>query len=42
MRKPEERLQDILDAIEAIERYVSQGRSAFEDQELVQVWIVHH
>jgi len=42
MRRTEERLQDILDAIEAIERYASQGRSAFEDQELVQVWIVHH
>ena len=42
MRRPEERLQDILDSIEAIDRYASQGRSAFEDQELIQVWIVHH
>jgi len=42
MRRTEERLQDILDSIEAIERYASQGRSTFEDQELVQVWIVHH
>jgi uncharacterized protein with HEPN domain len=42
MRRTEERLQDILDAIEAINRYASQGRSAFEDQELIQVWIVHH
>ena len=42
MRQPEERLQDILDAIEAIDRYASQGKSAFEDQELVQVWVVHH
>jgi uncharacterized protein with HEPN domain len=42
MRRTEERLRDILDAIEAIERYANQGRSAFEDQELIQVWIVHH
>jgi len=42
MRRTEERLQDILDGIEAIDRYASQGRNAFEDQELVQVWIVHH
>jgi uncharacterized protein with HEPN domain len=42
MRRTEERLRDILDAIEAIERYASQGRIAFEDQELIQVWIVHH
>jgi uncharacterized protein with HEPN domain len=42
MRRTEELLQDILDAIEAINRYASQGRSAFDDQELIQVWIVHH
>jgi len=30
MRDPKERLKDILDAIARIERYVTQGREAFE------------
>lgn len=42
MRDPSARLQDILDAIAAIERYAGRGRSAFEDDELIQIWIVHH
>lgn len=42
MRRDDERLQDILDAIIAIERYASQGREAFDAQELIQVWMVHH
>ncbi len=42
MRREAERLQDILDAITAIERYASQGRQAFDEQELIQVWVVHH
>ena len=42
MRREGERLRDILEAIEAIERYASQGRTAFDEQELIQVWIVHH
>ena len=42
MRREVERLQDILDAITAIERYASQGRQAFDEQELIQVWVVHH
>lgn len=42
MRAPEERLQDILEAIAAIQRYSSQGRMAFDEEELIQVWIVHH
>lgn len=42
MRREAERLQDILDAIAAIERYTSQGRQAFDEQELIQVWVVHH
>ena len=35
MRREDERLQDILDGISAIERYASQGRSAFDKQELI-------
>ncbi|MBW4460685.1 MAG: DUF86 domain-containing protein [Nodosilinea sp. WJT8-NPBG4] len=42
MRRDDERLQDILDAIAAIERYTQQGQAAFESQELIQVWIAHH
>ncbi|MDZ7319904.1 MAG: DUF86 domain-containing protein [candidate division KSB1 bacterium] len=42
MRTPEERLQDILEAIASIKRYSSQGRTAFDEAELIQVWMVHH
>ena len=42
MRREAERLQDILDAITAIERYANLGRQAFDNQELIQIWIVHH
>jgi uncharacterized protein with HEPN domain len=37
-----DRLQDILDAIEKIERYSSKGRERFDSDELVQTWIIHH
>ena len=42
MRDPQERLRDILDAIAGIERYAARGRNAFDQDELIQVWIVHH
>jgi uncharacterized protein with HEPN domain len=42
MRRTEERLRDILEAIAAIERYANQGRNAFDEEELIQIWIVHH
>ncbi len=42
MRDDRERLLDILDAIERIEKYSSRGRQAFEEDELIQSWIVHH
>ncbi|GAB4148695.1 MAG: DUF86 domain-containing protein [Cyanobacteria bacterium J069] len=42
MRRDNERLQDILSAIAAIERYVKQERSAFDEQELIQVWVAYH
>jgi uncharacterized protein with HEPN domain len=42
MRREAERLQDIWDAIAAIERYTSQGRQTFDRQELIQIWVVHH
>ena len=42
MRDPKERLQDILEAIAAIERYADRHRAAFERDELLQSWLVRH
>jgi len=42
MRDTHERLHDIQEAIERIERYTVQGRTAFDDDELIQTWVVHH
>ncbi len=36
------RLLDIVDAIDQIDRYSARGRTAFESDELIQVWVVHH
>lgn len=40
-RRQLQRVRDIVDAIARIELYASQGRSRFEADELVQVWMVH-
>jgi uncharacterized protein with HEPN domain len=42
MRSDRERLLDVIEAIERIEKYAAQGREAFERDELVQTWVVHH
>lgn len=42
MRDDRERLQDVLEAIERIEKYTSTSRSTFYENELVQTWVVHH
>ncbi len=42
MRSERERLLDILEAIERIEKYAEEGKGAFEMDELIQTWIVHH
>lgn len=42
MRDDRERLLDILEAIERIDKYASKGRAAFEDDELIQTWVLHH
>jgi uncharacterized protein with HEPN domain len=42
VRSDAERLRDILEAIEQIRKHSSKGREAFEREELIQVWIVHH
>ena len=41
-REPGERILDMLQAIERIERYAGRGKDAFEKDELIQTWIVHH
>jgi uncharacterized protein with HEPN domain len=42
MRREQERLLDILEAIERIEKYAAQGKSAFLQNELIQNWMVNH
>ena len=42
MRSERERLLDIIEAIERIEKYAAKGRGAFVDDELIQNWMVHH
>lgn len=42
MRDDRTRLQDMLDAIAAIQRHTSHGRTAYENNELVRVWVLHH
>ena len=42
MKDDRGRLEDMLEAIEHVEKYAARGREAFETDELVQVWTVHH
>lgn len=42
MRSDRERLQDILECIDAIRRYTDEGRSRFDSDELVRVWCLRH
>ncbi len=42
MREDRERLLDMQEAIEEIEKYAVRGKHAFERDELIQVWIIHH
>jgi uncharacterized protein with HEPN domain len=42
VRSDGERLGDMLDAIERIQRVTVQGRAAFDADELAQTWVVHH
>lgn len=42
MKSDKERFLDILEAIARIEKYAKKGRKAFERDELLQTWIVHH
>ena len=42
MRDDRQRLLDILDAVEKIEKYIKNGRDSFEKDELIQTWMIHH
>jgi uncharacterized protein with HEPN domain len=42
VREEKYRLLDMLEAIERIEKYAVRGRAAFNADELIQNWIVHH
>lgn len=42
MRDNRVRLVDMLEALEHIERYSARGRRAFESDELIQTWMIHH
>lgn len=42
MRDDREKLRDILEAIERIDRYAVQGRQNFEENELIQTWFIQH
>ncbi|MCP4591023.1 MAG: DUF86 domain-containing protein [bacterium] len=42
MRDDRAYLEDILEAIERVQRYSGRGRGAFDADELIQTWVVHH
>lgn len=42
MRSDTERLRDVFEAIERIERHTVRGRDAFNQDELLQTWVLHH
>jgi uncharacterized protein with HEPN domain len=42
MRETLEQLCDIHEAIVRIEKYTQDGREAFDQNELVQTWVIHH
>ena len=42
MRSDRQRLLDVVEAIEEIEKYADRGRQAFEADDLLQTFIVHH
>ena len=42
MRDDRERLRDVLEAIERIEKYAVRGQQALASEDLLQTWVVHH
>jgi uncharacterized protein with HEPN domain len=42
MRSDRERLLDMLEAVQQIDKYTHRGQEIFEQDELIQIWVVHH
>jgi uncharacterized protein with HEPN domain len=42
VRDDRQRLLDIVEALEKIARHTAAGREAFDTDELVQTWVLHH
>src|SRR2546422_10052499 len=42
MNRDQERLFDILECVDRIQKYTAQGRDRYVRDELIQNWIVHH
>ena len=42
MRSDWERLLDIKESIERIQKYAERGRSEFDNDELIRTWVLHH
>lgn len=42
MRDDRQRLLDIQEAVERIEKYAVLGRTTFDQDELIQTWVIHH
>ena len=42
MRDDRERLLDIQDAIDSIKKYTVRGKNVFEEDELIQNWVIRH
>jgi uncharacterized protein with HEPN domain len=42
MRDDRAYLEDLLEAINRIQKYTVQGRQSFDGSELIQNWIIHH
>jgi uncharacterized protein with HEPN domain len=42
MRDIDDRLRDIYEAIVRIEKYTQHGHTDFDQNELIQTWVIHH
>jgi uncharacterized protein with HEPN domain len=42
LKRDQERFHDILEAIGRIEKYAKKGRRVFEQNELIETWVVHN
>jgi uncharacterized protein with HEPN domain len=42
VRSPRERVLDMLEAINRIEKYAARGQQAFESDELIQTYLLHY